>query len=89
LLINTLLKAKLIERVIPELSLIITVNSFQVVEMLIVQSQRQAPKVLKQFILSFQEEDPRVRRIIINNAKNITLASHGVNPRGTNSVHME
>jgi hypothetical protein len=28
-------------------------------------------------------------RIVINNDKNIALASHGVNPRGTNSVHME
>jgi hypothetical protein len=39
LLINTILKAKLIEIDIPELALIVTVNDFQVVEMLIVQSQ--------------------------------------------------
>jgi hypothetical protein len=39
LLINTVLKAKLIERGIPELSPIITVNDFQAVGMLIVQPQ--------------------------------------------------
>jgi hypothetical protein len=36
LLINTVLKAKLIERDIPELNPIITVNGFQVVGMVIV-----------------------------------------------------
>jgi hypothetical protein len=36
LLINTVLKAKLIERGIPELSLIVTVNDFQAVGMVIV-----------------------------------------------------
>jgi hypothetical protein len=36
LLINTMLKAKLIEKGIPKLDPIITVNSFQVVGMLIV-----------------------------------------------------
>jgi hypothetical protein len=36
LLINTMLKAKLIERGIPELEPIVTVNSFQAVGMLIV-----------------------------------------------------
>jgi hypothetical protein len=39
LLINTLLKAKLIERAIPKLGPIITINSFQAVAMLIVQPQ--------------------------------------------------
>jgi hypothetical protein len=39
LLINTVLKTKLIERGIPELGLIFTVNDFQVVRMLIVQPQ--------------------------------------------------
>jgi hypothetical protein len=39
LLINTVLKAKLIERGIPELDPIITVNGFQAVGMLIVQPQ--------------------------------------------------
>jgi hypothetical protein len=55
-LINTLLKAKLIERGIPELGLIVTANDFQAVGMLIVQPQSQAPKVLKYFILTFQEK---------------------------------
>jgi hypothetical protein len=57
--------------------------------MLIVQSQSQALKVLKHFILAFQEENPRVTRIIINDDKNVPLTSHGANPRGTDSVHME
>jgi hypothetical protein len=39
LLINTMLKTKLIERGIPLLSLIVTINSFQEVGMLIVQPQ--------------------------------------------------
>jgi hypothetical protein len=39
LLINTMLKTKLIERGIPLLSLIVIVNSFQEVGMLIVQPQ--------------------------------------------------
>jgi hypothetical protein len=42
-----MLKAKLIERGISELGLIVTVNSFQTVGMLIVQPQSQALKVLK------------------------------------------
>jgi hypothetical protein len=84
-----MLKAKLIERGIPELGLIITANGFQAVGMLIVQPQSQVPKVLKHFILTFQEENPRVTRIAINDDKNIPLASHGANPRGTDSVHME
>jgi hypothetical protein len=88
LLINTMLKAKLIERGIPELGPIVTANGFQVVRMLNVQPQGQALKVLKHFILAFQEESPRVTRIV-NDDKNIPLATHGVNSRGTDSVHME
>jgi hypothetical protein len=57
--------------------------------MLIVQSQTQAPNVLKHFILDFQEENQRVTRIVINDEKNVPLASYGANPRGTDSVHME
>jgi hypothetical protein len=56
LLINTMLKTKLIERGIPELDPIVTINSFQTVEMLIVQPQSQALKVLKHFILALHEE---------------------------------
>jgi hypothetical protein len=90
LLINTMLKAKLIKRGIPELNLIVTTNGFQAVGMLIVQPQSQALKVFKHFIiLAFQEENPRVIRIVINNNKNVILASHEANPRGTDSVHME
>jgi hypothetical protein len=89
LLINTMLKAKLIKRCIPELSPIVNANGFQAVEMLIVQPQSQDSKVLKHFILTFHEENPRVTRVIINNDKNIPLASHGANLRGTDSVHME
>jgi hypothetical protein len=84
-----MLKTKLIGRGIPELGPVVTVNDFQAVGMLIVQPQGQALKVLKHFILSLQEENPRVTRIIINDDKNIALATHGANPRGTNSVHME
>jgi hypothetical protein len=83
------LKAKLIERGISELGLIVTVNSFQAVEMLIVQPQGQAPKVFKHFILAFHKENPRVTRIVINDDKNIPLASYRVNPRRTDNVHME
>jgi hypothetical protein len=89
LLINTVLKAKLIKRCIPERSPIITVNDFQIVGMLIVQPQSQALKVLKHFILALQEENLRITRIVINNDKNIPLASHGANLRVTNSVHIE
>jgi hypothetical protein len=39
LLINTMLKSKLIERGIPELGSIVTMNSFQAVGLLIVQPQ--------------------------------------------------
>jgi hypothetical protein len=83
-----MLKAKLIKRGITELSLIVTVNVFQAVGMLIVQPQDQALKVLKHFILTLQEENIRVTRIVIDNDKNISLATLGVNPRGTNSVHI-
>jgi hypothetical protein len=84
-----MLKAKLIERGIPELGPIVTVNGFQAVGMLIVQPQSQAPKVLKHFILSFQEENTSVMRIVINDDTNIPLAACLANPRGTDSVHME
>jgi hypothetical protein len=89
LLINPMLKTKLIKRGISELSPIVTVNGFQVVGMLIVQPQGQAPKVLKHFILALQEENTRVTRIFINDDKDVPLASHGANLRRTNSVHME
>jgi hypothetical protein len=89
MLISTMLKAKLIKRGIPELSLIVIANDFQAVGMLIVQPQSQALKVLKHFILALQEENSRITRIVINNDKNIPLVSHGANPRGTNCVHME
>jgi hypothetical protein len=84
-----MLKTKLIERGIPELSPIITANGFQAVGMLIIEPQSESPKVLKHFILAFQEENPRVMRIVINNNKHIPLASHGANLRGTDSVLME
>jgi hypothetical protein len=89
ILINTMLKAKLIERSIPKLGLNVTANSYQAIGMLIVQPQSKALKVFKHFILAFQEENPRVTRIVINNNKNIPLAFHGANLRGTDSVHME
>jgi hypothetical protein len=84
-----MLQAKLIKRGISKLSLIFTVNDFQAVGMLIVQPQSQALKVLKHFILALQEENPRLTRIIVNNDKNVPLASHGANPRSTDSVHIE
>jgi hypothetical protein len=84
-----MLKAKLFKRGIPEISPIVTANGFQAVGMLIVQPQSQAPKVLKYFILALQEENPRVIRIVINDDKNVPLASHVVNPRITDSVHIE
>jgi hypothetical protein len=71
LLINTIFKAKLIKRGISELGPIVTANGFQAVGIFIVQPQIQAPKVLKHFILTFQEENPRVTRIVINDDKNI------------------
>jgi hypothetical protein len=88
-MINIMLKAKLIERGILKLGPIVTVNSFQAVGMLIVKPQGQAPKVLKHFILTFQKENSRVTRIVVNDDKNIQLAAHGANSRGTDSVHME
>jgi hypothetical protein len=57
--------------------------------MLILQPQSQALKVLKHFILTLQEENPRVTRIVVNDDINIPLVSHGSNPRGTDSVHMQ
>jgi hypothetical protein len=89
LLINPILKAKLIKRGISKLGLIVTVNGFQAIGMLIVQPQSQALKVLKHFILTLQEENPRVTRVVINDNKNISLASHGANTRRTDSVHIE
>jgi phosphate uptake regulator len=83
-----MLKAKLIERGISELGPIVTVNDFQAVGMLIVQLQSQALKMLKHFIIAFQEENPRVTRIVINDDKNVPLSSYGVYPRGINSVYM-
>jgi hypothetical protein len=53
MLINTMLKAKLIERGILELGPIVTVNSFEAVGIVVVQAQGQALKVLKHFILTF------------------------------------
>jgi hypothetical protein len=56
LLINTMLKTKLIEGGIPELGPVVTTNNLQPVGMLIVQPQSQAPKVFKHFIPAFQED---------------------------------
>jgi hypothetical protein len=53
LLINTMLKAKMIERGIPELGPVVIVNDIQAVEMLIIQPESLALKVLKHFILAF------------------------------------
>jgi hypothetical protein len=89
LLINVMLKTKLIKRDISELSLIVTANDFQAVGMIIVQPQSQALKVLKHLILALQEENLRITRIIVNDHQNIPLATHGANPRMTDSVHME
>jgi hypothetical protein len=58
------------------------VNDFQAVGMLIIQPQSQASKVLKHFILAFQEENPRVTRIVVNDDKNIPLTAHGANREG-------
>jgi glucokinase len=74
LLINPMLKAKLIKRGISELSHIVTMNDFQAVGMLIVQPQSQTLKVVKHFILTLQEKNPRVTRIIINDDKDVPLA---------------
>jgi hypothetical protein len=45
--------------------------------------------VLKYLIFALQEENPRVTRVVINNDKDIPLASHVANPRRTDIVHME
>jgi hypothetical protein len=84
-----MLKAKLIKRGITELDPIVTVNCFHAVRMLIVQPKSQCSKVVKHFILTLQEENLRVMRIVISDDKNIPLASHEANLRGTDSVHME
>jgi hypothetical protein len=63
--------------------------TFQAVEMLIVQPQSQEPKVLKHFILALQEENPIVTRVVVNDDKNVPLASHGANSKRIDSVHME
>jgi hypothetical protein len=84
-----MLKVKLIKSDIPKLSSIVTANDFQAVGILIVQPQSQALKVLKHFILTLQEENPRVTRIVVNDDKNVPLASHGANPRRTDNVYLE
>jgi hypothetical protein len=84
-----MLKAKLIERGILELGLIVTVNSFQPIGMLIFQPQSHALKVFKHFILASQEENSRVTRVVINDDKNIPLVAHGANSSGIDNVHME
>jgi hypothetical protein len=89
LLINLMLKAKLIKRGISELSPIVTVNGFQAVGMLIVQPKDQVLKVLKHFIFTLQEENSIVTRIIVNDDKDVSLASHRANLRRTDSVHMK
>jgi hypothetical protein len=76
-----MLKTKLIKRGIPKFRHIVTTNGFQAIGMFIVRPQSQDPKMLKHFILAFQDENPRVTRIVINNDKNILFASHGANPR--------
>jgi hypothetical protein len=45
--------------------------------------------VLTHLIIAFQKENPRVLRVVVNKDKNIPLVTHGANPRGTDSVHME
>jgi hypothetical protein len=84
-----MLKTKLIKRGISELGPIVSVNGFQAVRMIIFQPQGQALKVLKHFILTRQEENPRVTRIIVNDNKDVPLASHGANMRMTNNAHIE
>jgi hypothetical protein len=84
-----MLKTKLIKRGISKLNPIVTANDFQAVGMLIVQPQIQEPKVLKYLIFALQEENSRVTRVVVNNNKNVPLAFHGVNPKRTDSVHME
>jgi hypothetical protein len=88
-LINTTLKAKLIERGIPELGPIFTANSFQAVGCSLFNLKAKLRKCSNTSSLLSKKKPPRVMRIVINNDKNIPLASDGVNPRGTDSVHME
>jgi hypothetical protein len=57
--------------------------------MLTVQPQSQEPKLLKYLIFALPEENPRVMRVVINNNKDVPLASHGANPRRNDIVHME
>jgi hypothetical protein len=59
LLINTILKEKLIERAIPELGPIVTANSFQAVGMLIVQPQSQATKSVQTHHPCFSRRKPK------------------------------
>jgi hypothetical protein len=89
LLINLMLKTKLIKRGISELSPIVTANDFQAVGMLIVQPQSQESKVIKYLIFVLQEENPRVTRVVVNNDNNVPLASLGANLRRTDNVHIE
>jgi hypothetical protein len=89
LVIDPMLKAKLIKGDISKFSLIVTVNGFQEVGMLIIQPQSQELKVLKYLIFALQEENARVMRVVVNNDKDVPLASHRANPTRTDSVHME
>jgi hypothetical protein len=89
LLINPMLKVKLIKRGISKLSLIVTTNDFQAVGMLIIQPQSQELKVLKYLIFAVKEENSKVTRVVVNNDKDVPLASHGANLRRTDNVHIE
>jgi hypothetical protein len=71
-----MLKAKLIKRGIFELSLIVSVNDFQLVGMPIIQPQSEEPKILKYLIFTLQEENTRVTIVVVNNDKNVLLAFH-------------
>jgi hypothetical protein len=62
-----MLKAKLIKRGIPKHGFIVIMNGFQAIGMFIVQPKSQALKVIKHFILTFQEENSRVMRVVVNN----------------------
>jgi hypothetical protein len=70
-----MLKTKLIKGGIPQLRPIVAMNSFQAVDMVIVQPQSQALKVLKHFIFAFLKENPRLTRIVVNDDKNIPSCS--------------
>jgi hypothetical protein len=39
--------------------------------------------------VEYQITNSRVTRVVVNNDKNVPLASHGANPRRADSVHME